>query len=198
MFIVFEGIDGAGTSTQAKKLAEKLNHEGIITELTNEPTEERIGKLAREVLQKKWQTSPEALQLLFCADRADHIFKKINPALKNNKSIISERYFYSTIIYGSLHVDQKWLKELCKIFIEPDLIFYLDLPEKIAIERIKERGEKIELFEKEDFLKKVRNGFNEIFQNKKNVYKLDGRRSIDEVHKEIYEIVKSVYSMRKI
>ncbi len=103
-FIVFEGLDGSGQSTQAQLLKNYLEKEKNISPvLTKEPTRETpIGVLIRQVIQKEISVSPTALQLLFCADRSEHLEKVIKPALENGQWVISDRYFYSTMAFGSL------------------------------------------------------------------------------------------------
>jgi len=194
MLIVFEGIDGSGTTTQAEILANKLKKKGLDVFKTSEPTENKIGLLTREILQNKWQTSPSALQLLFCADRADHLEKQINPALKKGKIVITDRYFYSTIAFGSLACSKKWLENICQIFPLADIIFYLKLDSQIALERIVKRGEK-ELFEKKEFLEKVSLNFEKLFSNKQQKTKfftLDAKVDTDFLADKVWLILKDL------
>ena len=144
MFIAFEGLDGSGSSTQSSRLAEKLEKSGRPTLLTKEPTgDTRIGKIIREILQHKWTVSPEGLQLLFSADRAEHLNNKIEPALKNGQVVITDRYFFSTIAYGAMEVDFEWLKGLSKNFRIPDITFLFKLDPQECIKRIVGRGSEV-------------------------------------------------------
>ena len=190
MFIVFEGLDGSGSTTQAKLLAERLEKSGRATLLTKEPTDHSpIGKMIREILQHKWSTSAEGLQLLFCADRAEHLKNTIEPALNNHQIVICDRYFLSTLAYGGMNVDIHWLKELNKFFIQPDLTFLLQLSPEKCLERIAGRGSDFELFEKKEKLEKIWSNYTHLAGEFPNTILLDADRSIDEISSEIWDMV---------
>ena len=196
MFIAFEGLDGSGSSTQSRLLAEKLEVNGHAVFLTKEPTSDSpIGKLIREVLQHKWECSPEGLQLLFSADRAEHLKNKIEPALKSGQIVITDRYFFSTIAYGALAIlDMDWLKALSKHFRIPDITFLFKLDPKICIERIQGRGSSFELFENHEKLKAIRETYEKIAQEYPNFHVIDADRSIEEISEEIWNIVSNKLS----
>ena len=196
MFIAFEGLDGSGSSTQSRLLAEKLEVNGHAVFLTKEPTSDSpIGKLIREVLQHKWECSPEGLQLLFSADRAEHLKNKIEPALKSGQIVITDRYFFSTIAYGALAIlDMDWLKALSKHFRIPDITFLFKLDPKICIERIQGRGSSFELFENHEKLKAIRETYEKIAQEYPNFYVIDADRSIEEISEEIWNIISNKLS----
>ena len=181
MFIVFEGIDGSGTSTQAKILAKKLNalH-------TSEPTDREIGLLVRSVLQKKWKCSPKALQMLFTADRIEHLDKDIKPALENG-SVVCDRYFYSTFAFGALECDLNWLRKINESILEPDLVFYMKISAEEALSRVDKRGNEKELFEKKEILEQVIKNYEKVLPQ--NAIILDATKSIEELSEEIYELV---------
>ena len=159
-FIVFDGIDGSGMSTQTAKLADFLNeknqklqfgHTGVY--LTKEPTSSLIGGLIKSQLTHDWKSSPECLQLLFSADRAYHLEKEIVPLLERGVIVICDRYFFSTLAYGSLEIkDFNWLLGLQKNFLMPDITFFLKVSPKICIERISKERFSVTLFEKEKVL----------------------------------------------
>lgn len=200
MFIVIEGIDGAGSTTQKELLVSNLATEGYLVVPTGEPTQGAIGKLAKDILQKRYESSPEALQLVFTADRADHVYKIIKPSLKEGKFVVSDRYFWSTIVFGGLNCDMHWLKTINDQFPEPDLIFYLKLDPKEAIRRIEMRGEGIELFEKEDTLTRVAKNYEALIEANKsanNIYVIDADKSIEGIGDEIFEIVKKHLASKK-
>lgn len=157
MFIVFEGTDGSGTSTQAKLLTERLKKKGLSVLHTREPSSSFLGKVLRETLQHKNTLTPYAFQLLFFADRQEHLANEILPALEQGKIVVCERYCWSCIAYGiSSGVQRGILEELTKQCREPDYTFFLNLEEKISMERIEQRGEKKEFFEKTQILKSVK------------------------------------------
>lgn len=191
MFIAFEGLDGSGSSTQSKLLAERLEKNGYSALLTKEPTTgTHVGNLIREILQHKWSISPEALQLLFCADRAEHLKNEIEPGLKNGQVVISDRYLFSTLAYGGLNVDMNWLKTLNQFFRLPDLTFLFKLDPHQCIERIAGRGSHFELFERTDKLTKIWLNYEKILGEFTNIQLIDASTSIDEIGEEIWKAAK--------
>jgi len=189
-FIVFEGPDGSGTTTQANLLFKYLKKQGKKVFLTGEPTRSLIGGLIEGQISGDWQSSSECLQLLFAADRAHHLEKGIIPLLKKGITVICTRYILSTLAYGSIDIkDEKWLMEINKKFIWPDLTFLLKVSPKICIQRIeKERFHK-ELFEKEEKLKKVFKNYLKFAKRFKNIYIIDGEKPIKEVFRDIKKLV---------
>ncbi len=110
-FIAFGGLDGAGSTTQAEKLTQYLKERGEKVHLTKEPTNNLIGGMIRGQLTKEWRTGPECLQLLFTADRAHHLEKEVLPLLKQGITVITDRYFFSSVAFGSLEIeDREWLQ----------------------------------------------------------------------------------------
>ena len=156
IFIVIEGVDGAGKSTQAEKLAhwlENFTHKKTVK--TAEPF------ILRELILGKKDLSSLSELLLFLADRAEHVNKIIMPALENGDNIICERYNDSTLAYQSgghkIKISQvKNLIDACN-FPKPDAKIFLDLSPETAFERVKERGNKNDKFEAEglELIKKV-------------------------------------------
>jgi dTMP kinase len=140
-FIVFEGLDGSGKTTQAKILADRLKDSGWETLLTYEQTKGPVGRLISKTLVRKVDLPAQSLQLLFVADRVDHLTKKVVPALELGKIVVSDRYFWSTVAYGSLRLDRDWLVSLHRYCLDPDLVVFIDTSPTICLERIKKRGE---------------------------------------------------------
>jgi len=185
-FVVFEGIDGSGTSTQANLLFKYFKEKGRKVHLTGEPTRSLIGGLIEGQISGDWQSSAECLQLLFTADRAHHLEKEIIPLLKKRTIVICVRYLLSTLAYGNLEIrDEKWLRELNKKFILPDITFLLKVSPRTCIQRIKKERFHKELFEKEDKLKKVYKNYLKFAKKFKNIYIINGERSIKQVSEEI-------------
>ena len=121
-FIVFEGIDGSGQSTQAGLLHKFLSKRGRLVVLTKEPTQDsRAGRKIRKILDKKEKTSSQRLQQLFADDRKEHLKKTVIPALKQGKTVISDRYFFSSLAFGTADgVDLNWLIRINKAFLVLD------------------------------------------------------------------------------
>ncbi len=153
VFIVLEGIDGCGKTTQAMKLAQWLRSNGKIAYMTTEPTCGKTGVFIRQILSGEEKVDPLTLALLFAADRNEHLKKEVEPALADGKIVISERYYHSTIAYQAAQgVDRDWLFRLNGFARKPDVAFLLDLEPKTGATR----SEQAEIFENAEFLMKVR------------------------------------------
>ncbi|MEA3229431.1 MAG: dTMP kinase [archaeon] len=189
MFIVFDGLDGAGSSTQVSLLQKALQEKGHNAYVTKEPTNNIIGGLIRGQLTKDWKTGPECLQLLFAADRAHHLEREILPMLRKENIVISDRYFFSTIAFGGIDLDMGWLKVLNEKFKVPDLSFFIKVPAKVCVERISRSRFDFELFEEEKKLEKVWKNYEILAKEFENVHIIDGMKPVEEVHKEILGIV---------
>ena len=151
-FICIEGGDGSGKGTQVKLLAKWLQERGYEVYTTSEPTSGPVGKLIKKILVQDLDVDPKALALLFTADRYDHQ-KGIRQALAEGKVVIADRYYLSTYAYQSAQgVDLKWMKELHKYILKPNVQIVLDVEPEVA----KERLHTAEKFEKLEFMKKVR------------------------------------------
>lgn len=195
-FIVFEGLDGSGQSTQVRLLTEFLKSQGKVVLATKEPT--RTSPVAREIkniLNKKKRVNPEVLQKLFAQDRKWHLQKVIIPALQKNKVVISDRYFFSSFAYGMAEgLKLKYLKEINKDFLIPDIVFYLQASPQTCLKRIEKRGEGKTLFETLEKLTKVTNFYQKVlaaFKNKSSVYIINAEKTIEQTAKEIQEILQS-------
>lgn len=189
ILIVIEGLDGAGLSTQAALLAGYLRDKNEKVILTKEPTSSPIGNLVRSALKHEWKSSPLALQLLFAADRENHLQNEIEPALRENKIVISDRYILSSLAFGSVDVDQEFLKQINSKFRKPDLTFIIDTPPRVCLERINKAREKLELFEEEKKLEKVREKCLSLRNYFKNTSIMDGDREKENVSKDIQEVI---------
>ncbi len=164
ILIVIEGIDGAGKSTQARRLEASLREEGHPTLLTREPTEGPWGQRIRKIIKTGREgIRPEEEYKWFVQDRKEHVEKVIRPALREGKVVILDRYYFSTMAYqGALGLDPVLIRKESEAFAPiPDLAIILDLSPETAISRIeKNRGERPNHFEGKSYLVRVR----EIFQ----------------------------------
>jgi len=188
-FIVLEGPDGSGTTTHAKLLAEKLTKEGHDVLLTAEPTDEPIGKFIREQLKKDTIPSPSALQLLFCADRALHIETVIKPALARGRTVISDRYVISTLVYGeAMGLDPDWLLQVNTPFVEPDVMILALPPLHVCLERIGMR-KRLDFFENSAFQKKIYDLYEKMGTDPQ-VKVVDTSGSLEDAAKRVWEAVR--------
>ena len=192
-FIVFEGPDGSGQTTQSSLLEKYIFGLGKKVVLTKEPTlDSKAGLEVKDILNHEKESTPEDLQKLFAEDRKEHLEKLIIPALKEGSAVISDRYFFSTFAFGSLGADLEWLISINEDFILPDITFVLTVKPETSIERIASRGIKSTLFEKLESLKKVMENYKNLANRFENMVFIDGDRPIEEIHKEIAERALSI------
>lgn len=207
-FIVLEGLDGAGHTTQARRLTDYLNTEGYPSIFTHEPTNGEIGSLIRRTLAGEVSIPPYALQLLFCADRDHHLSTEIEPRLFAGTNVISDRYIPSTLAYGaaSFFRDRRyaqngidWWDFLMKAngsFRVPDLTMILDLSVDDCMRRIESRGGDKEIFEKRGILIATQDGYRRFASEYPNVIILNAQGDADEVHDKIKSELESKFSLR--
>lgn len=163
-FIVLEGLDGAGTTTQAVRLQEALQDRGLAVEGTSEPSDGPIGRVLREHIGGAIALSPEAAALAFTADRADHLDRVIRPALDRGRWVVCDRYLLSTLAYqGAEGVDPEWVLDASGGFDVPDLTILLDVPTDTLAERLTTRaagsGEKPDRYEHPDLASRLRESY---------------------------------------
>jgi dTMP kinase len=187
-FIVFEGLDGAGTSTQVYKLRDFLINKGIAAEVSKEPTNGPIGSVIRQAIEGRVTLDPKALALAFAADRVDHLFNNFNGvmnALSDGRWIISDRYVLSSLAYQGLEIrDLPWLEEINKFVITPDLTIFVDTPVAVCADRIGQRSNHFELFHSSEKLENVAMNFTRVHGLAQLTGKLivvDGDQNPDEV-----------------
>lgn len=198
LFISFEGLDGSGSSTQISLLARKLELEKYKVLMTKEPTNNIIGGLIRGQLTKGWSSSPRGLQLLFAADRDHHLKREVIPALEKGIIVLSDRYAFSTVAFGSLNCDRQWLLELNKYFLEPDLTILLKVSPKSCIERITKSRVNFEFFEEASKMKKIWQTYQWLDKKFASIVMLDGERKIEDIARDIFMIVKKELSKKKL
>jgi dTMP kinase len=151
IFIVIEGLDGSGGTTQCGRLTDWLRAEGAIEVLqTAEPTDLPVGAFIRRALKRSTEEGrlgDEVLPYLFAADRQDHLDRRVHPALLRGAVVISDRYLHSSLAYQSLSLEFEQVAALNANFRIPDLTIMLDLAPEICLERISSRGGELERFE---------------------------------------------------
>ena len=186
-FIVIDGPDGSGTTTHARLLSEALTREGRSCLLTTEPSDGPIGRFVRDLLHAGDPVAPDALQLLFVADRAWHVRDVIAPALARGKTVICDRYIASTIAYGeSLGLDVSWLKELNKNFIHPDRSIFLLPPIAVCLQRLAKR-ERHDALELQELQERVHASYQRYAQQHPEILAIDSSGTKDAVAAQILE-----------
>ncbi|MCD6595363.1 dTMP kinase [bacterium] len=202
MFITFEGIDGCGKSTQAKMLANFLMEHRIDVIITREPGGTPVAEQIRKILLDRSHTEifPRTELFLYLASRAQHTYEIIAPALENNKWVISDRFFDSSVAYQGYArgLGMKQVLDMSLMAtggIAPDLTFFLDISTAEASLRMKNQGKILDRLEseREEFMSKVRDGYLKIAQeNSDRFIKIDGSNSPEIV----WEKVKNIFTQK--
>lgn len=159
-FIVIEGIDGSGKSTQATNLANYFNQKGTPHILTREPTNGFIGNLARKAVMGDYALPKEALALLFAADRAEHLANEIRPAIDMGALVLCDRYIYSNMAYQGVEV----FEYNKKFLIPPDLTIFIDTDPEECTKRIIKSRDKLEIYDDVKIAKEIRARYLQAFK----------------------------------
>lgn len=160
-FVVVEGLDGAGTTTQAGLLAEALSARDLDVCLTAEPTDGPLGRVLRAHVRGEITLDPATAALTFTADRSDHLARTIRPALARGEWVVCDRYLLSTLAYqGADGVDRTWILESSRGFDRPDLTVFLDVPQADLAARLAARGSS-ERYEAPELAACLRNSYEE-------------------------------------
>lgn len=198
MFIVIEGLDGSGKTTQINLLRDQLQGRGEACYLTAEPTELPTGKFLRSIMRGEVKADPKTVAALFAADRIEHIFhpeEGLLQKLAEGYHVIASRYYFSSLAYQSEFADPAWvasLNMLAKRTLPADLTIFLDLEPEVSMQRIESRGEATELFETKEKLTHVRESFHLAFKHfgdGENIHILDASRDVIEIADEIIDLV---------
>ena len=203
LFIVIEGLDGAGGTTQCRLLQSWLERRGHTVVSTNEPTDRPVGKFIRSVLQDPHsKVGDEVLAYLFAADRQDHLDGRVKPALSRGEVVISDRYYHSSLAYQSLSLDFDFVAQLNGAFPAPDITIFLSLEPETSFARVQKRGLPIERFETLDRLRSISQSYNRVLDHcqkrGEHLLCLDATQSIEEIHEQIcIEIASLMESKRE-
>lgn len=203
-FIVLEGIDGSGTTTQKARLSDWLTGAGELVHGTHEPSDGPIGALIRQILrgrlvaappQKKAEpVDPAAVALLFAADRLDHLQNEVVPLLDQGWHVISDRYVVSSLAYQSLETDLRFVRQINEKAIAPDLTIFLKVRPEVAMARIEATRLGRDSFEKLAIQKKVAAAYEEVFAQYRagRVVTIDGEQSLSTVTQAVRNAVEEL------
>jgi dTMP kinase len=186
--IVFEGIDGSGKTSLSRLFLKYLTQKGIPAVWLREPTDSALGDKIRSVAQNSEQISPQQELDYFIQDRRWDVENNILPALQSGKTVVLDRYFYSNACYqGARGLDMNAIIDLNLAFApQPDLTFIIDVDVDRALARISSsRPGLAMLFEKKDFLLKVRSNYLKL--TGPQLAHIDGNRDIDTVLADIID-----------
>ena len=197
-FLVIDGIDGCGKTTQTKRLVKYFSDQGFHTHYTAEPSKGKVGVILREYLQDA--STPAAVDaLLFAADRVDHCTAEIFPLLQKGDLVVSDRYRLSSYVYQAVQGESQnltldWIKSINSFSLTPDLTIILDLSPEIALARKisqnADQNQGLEKFERIDFQKKIRAKFIQITSAlSQNIEIIEGEGDMNAIFQQIVQIV---------
>jgi dTMP kinase len=197
-FIVIEGIDGSGKSTQISLLAKKLTEDGRRVYTTAEPTVSMTGGMLRDALRGVTQHTTCEIAAMFLLDRIAHNVNPVNGIekfLASGVDVICDRYYYSSLAYQGSETDFDWVLDMninCPEIRKPDLCIFLDLEPDKCLDRISKNRMVKEIYEEIDRLERYRKRYFEIFDMLKftdNIAIIDTNKAIDEIADEVYSKV---------
>ncbi|MBQ5432410.1 MAG: dTMP kinase [Treponema sp.] len=207
-FIVFEGIDGAGTSTQIEMLKNRPEANDFL--FTAEPTSAPTGKFLRQMLKGDFPLQNESAAYLFAADRNEHVNGKlltqgntlvtgIKEACQSGKKVVSDRYLFSSLAYQSINCPPEVPRLLNSLFPLPQLLFYFEISPKDSLSRLGDRNFR-EIYEKEDFLNRTvqeyHNVLSEYSEKAKNqgmkIVLIDAKKTKEEISANIWQEIKNL------
>jgi dTMP kinase len=199
LFIVLEGPDGAGISTQTALLQAGLMQHGMKALATKEPTSGPIGSVIRQGLSHRLVYPPnqslgdDVMALLYAADRLDHLRADIMPRLEAGTHVVCDRYRLSSYAYQGASLGQEWVRALNNRSIAPDVTFFIDVPPEVSQSRIEKRGNYVELYETDERLRPVYANYLRLIEQARsegeNIITVDGKLSVEEVAASILQHV---------
>ena len=197
-FIVIEGLDGAGTTTQTDRVAEALRKLGQPAVTSCEPSSGPIGSLIRQMLSMRITVPNEegghravnrqTLALLFAADRLDHLEAQVEPTLASGKAAISDRYYHSSLVYQGEgegeDVDYEWVRTLNERARRPDLTVFLEAPVELCLQRMAHRGSR-DIYESRSSLEHLHRRYQQVMNllaaEGENILRLDAALPKEEI-----------------
>ncbi len=207
-FIVLEGIDGAGTTTQTGILAKRLRKDGVQARTTREPSDGPVGALIRQILAGRivgsgkrapgWAT----MALLFAADRMDHVESEIEPFLDAGGVIVSDRYDASSLAYQSVSSGRggestvEWIRSLNRNARRPDLTIVLDVTPETAGARRETRGDAAQLYEQNELQRALCVFYKDLQRHIPNdrVIVVDGSGAVDAVAEKVHDAYAAAFT----
>ena len=200
-FIVIEGLDGSGKTTQLRLLAQKLRAMGRTVAETAEPTASATGGLIRDALSGFTPRTGTEIAALFMADRVAHNVNPVNgieKMLSEGRDVISDRYYYSSLAYQGSVSDPEWVFHInvdCPQIRKPDLCVFLDLDDSDCCERMEQGRSFREIYENRDALNIIRQRYFDIFrrlEGRDNIAIVNAARPLDVVAADVFAAVEKI------
>ncbi len=203
-FIVFEGLDGAGTTTQAHRLVEALQAHGHTAHFTREPSDGPIGTMIRQALTRRLllpdgrRMTPHTLALLFAADRTDHLAAEIEPLRSRGVTVVCDRYALSSVAYQGQEIDPAFVQSANVSAGAPDLTLFLRVSPETALTRRQGRSMGEELYEALEVQRRVAAGYDlaaDHYRTAHHVLTINGEQGIDAVAGDCLKAALGLYAV---
>lgn len=201
-FVVYEGIDGSGTTTQASTLAAYLRGQGVAVCETSEPTRGPFGAVIRQALEGRLEVDERALAVAFAADRYDHLFstdRGIVDRLNAGTWVICDRYVMSSVVYQAANgLTADWIQSINRFAIPADLTIFIDTPVEECLARLAARGSIPDRYEREEMLRAVLDRYRRATAKPEPdspLVVVDGKGSVDEVFDATMKLAKDHLSL---
>jgi dTMP kinase len=199
-FVVLEGLDGSGTTTQLILADEALDSRSIPHFCTGEPTKDPVGRIIRQILKRQFQARPETVALLFAADRNEHLYNEdegILSHLRRGELVICDRYLFSSLAYQSLACDPEFVFSLNRAFPLPEHVVFLDTPVAVSQQRLTNRSaDGPELYDggeiQQDILSAYERSFRRFPGSDMRLHRLDGGQDPQLVFEKFWSILTSL------
>ncbi|HSZ84269.1 MAG TPA: dTMP kinase [Polyangia bacterium] len=202
VFVVLEGIDGSGTTTQLGRLTAHLEARGRRAHATREPSTGPVGRLLRELLLGQHAlpdgapADGQAMALLFAADRRDHLRREIEPALARGVDVVSDRYLMSSLAYQAEEADRTWVASLARAVRPADLTLLLEVPIDVAAGRRRAAGRVVERYDDDRVQARVAEHYRRLAAADPSTVTIDGRGTVDDVAAAIAAAVDGLLARR--
>lgn len=200
-FLVFEGIDGSGKSTQIRQIHKRLKNKGMNAAATCEPTDGPVGSLIRKMLAGSVETDQLTIASLFAADRTDHLLNKANGVkamVDQGQVVLCDRYYFSSYAYHAQYMEMDWVIQANALnakILKPTATLFIDVDPDICLERILLNRDSLDMYEKIDILKRVRDNYFLAFERLKDqeqVIIIDGNDSQACVEERIWKEIQQL------
>ncbi|WP_051085686.1 dTMP kinase [Desulfobacter curvatus] len=197
-FVVFEGIDGSGKTTQVELLCKRLASQGARTFATCEPTDGPVGRLIRQMLSGCLPADQRTIASLFAADRTEHLMDSetgIRRMVDNGTIVVCDRYYFSSYAYHSQYMDMEWVIQANRLnadILKPDITLFIDVDPQICLKRLQTTRKHLEIYEKIDIMKQVRANYLAAFHRldgQERVVVIDGNDSVENVAEAVWKQV---------
>jgi dTMP kinase len=203
-FIVVEGLDGSGISTQIGRLRRWLASRDVTVEVTKEPSPGPLGAVIRQAIEGRVALGEKVLALAFAADRLDHLendVKGIRQHLDAGRWVICDRYVLSSLAYqGAADVDTDWLVAINKFVLEPDVTVFIETPAEVCAERIQLRSSSLELYHDVRQLEKVQQVYRKAIADGRltgHLITVNGHQKEEDVFRELEASFETWFAARR-